>query len=129
MAKQTKATTSKDTQKQNIIDMMQSDAQSNMYDETLDQNTTPSEVGSTIDNTIDNTPDIKQDSIGDKQNDTPVNTKSTTVDKTNSTTNNKAARIIQKRPSHYSLLMEDGSRIVVHKSMFDKSTMTVLTDK
>ena len=123
MAKQTKTT--KHTQKQNIIDMMQSDEQSNMYNETLDQSTTQSAV----DNTISNTPDIQQDSIGDKQNDTPVNTKSTTVDKTNSTTNNKAARIIQKRPSHYSLLMEDGSRIVVHKSMFDKQTMTIKTDK
>ena len=123
MAKQTKTT--KHTQKQNIIDIMQSDEQSNMYDETLDQSTTQSAV----DNTIGNTPDIQQDSIGDKQNDTPVNTKSTTVDKTNSTTNNKAARIIQKRPSHYSLLMEDGSRIVVHKSMFDKQTMTIKTDK
>ena len=123
MAKQTKTT--KHTQKQNIIDMMQSDEQSNMYDETLDQSTTQSAV----DNTIASTPDIQQDSIGDTQNDTPVNTKSTTVDKTNSTTNNKAARIIQKRPSHYSLLMEDGSRIVVHKSMFDKQTMTIKTDK
>lgn len=129
MAKQTKVATSKDTQKQNIIDIMQSDEQSNMYDETLHQSTTPSEEGSTIDNTIGNTPDIKQDTIEDKQNDTPVNKKDTTVDKTNSTTNNKAARIIQKRPSHYSLLMEDGRQIVVHKSMFDKHTMTVLTDK
>ena len=123
MAKQIKTT--KHIQKQNIIDIMQSDEQSNMYDETLDQSTTQSAV----DNTIGNTPDIQQDSIGDTQNDTPVNTKSTTVDKTNSTTNNKAARIIQKRPSHYSLLMEDGSRIVVHKSMFDKQTMTIKTDK
>ena len=123
MAKQTKTT--KHTQKQNIIDIMQSDEQSNMYDETLDQSTTQSAV----DNTITSTPDIQQDSIGDTQNDTPVNTKSTTVDKTNSTTNNKAARIIQKRPSHYSLLMEDGSRIVVHKSMFDKQTMTIKTDE
>jgi hypothetical protein len=123
MAKQTKTT--KHTQKKNIIDMMQSDEQLNMYNETLDQSTTQSAV----DITIGNTPDIQQDSIADKQNDTPVNTKSTTVDKTNSTTNNKAARIIQKRPSHYSLLMEDGSRIVVHKSMFDKQTMTIKADE
>ena len=123
MAKQTKTT--KHTQKQNIIDMMQSDEQSNMYNETLDQSTTQSAV----DSTIGNTPDIQQDSIEDKQNDTPVNNKSTTIDKTNNTTNNKAARIIQKRPSHYSLLMEDGTHRIVHKSMFDKQTMTVLTDK
>lgn len=129
MAKQTKVTTNKDTQKQNIIDIMQSDEQLNMYDETLNQSTTQSETRSTIDNTIGNTPDIEQDTIGDRQNDTPVNNKSTTVDKTNSTTNNKAARIVQRRPSHYSLLMEDGRQIVVHKSMFDRGTMTVITDK
>lgn len=129
MAKQTKVTTNKDTQKQNIIDIMQSDEQLNMYDETLNQNTTPSETRSTIDNTIGNTPDIEQDTIGDNQNDIPVNNKSTTVDKSNSTTNNKAVKIIQRRPSHYSLLMEDGRQIVVHKSMFDRGTMTVITDK
>lgn len=39
MAEQTK--TPKDIQKQNIIDIMQSDEQLNMYDETLDQNNTP----------------------------------------------------------------------------------------
>jgi hypothetical protein len=46
MAKQIKTT--KDIQKQNIIDIMQSDEQLNMYDEILDQSTTAI------------TPDIKQ---------------------------------------------------------------------
>lgn len=39
MAKQIQTT--KHIQKQSIIDMMQSDEQLNMYDETLDQNNTP----------------------------------------------------------------------------------------
>lgn len=108
MAKQIKTT--KDIQKQNIIDMMQSDEQSNMYDQTLDQSTTQSETQNTITNT-------------------PANNKSTTVDKTNSTRNNKVSTIIQKRPAHYNLLMQDGTRRIVHKSMFDKQTMTIKTDE
>lgn len=48
----------------------------------------------------------------------------------NTTTNqsNKVIKIIQKRPSHYSLLMSDGTTKVVHKSLFDKSTMTIISD-
>lgn len=48
----------------------------------------------------------------------------------NTTTNpsNKVIKIIQKRPSHYSLLMLDGTTKVVHKSLFDKSTMTIISD-
>jgi hypothetical protein len=41
---------------------------------------------------------------------------------------NKVQSIIQKRPSHYSLLMEDGRQLVVHKSIFDKERMIVLQD-
>lgn len=41
---------------------------------------------------------------------------------------NKVQKIIQKRPSHYSLLMEDGRQLVVHKSIFDKERMIVLQD-
>ena len=58
MAKQIKTT--KDIQKQNIIDIMQLDEQSNMYDETLDQSTTQNKVDNIPDNTIVITPDIKQ---------------------------------------------------------------------
>lgn len=48
---------------------------------------------------------------------------------TNTSNNsNKAVRIIQTRPSHYSLLMQDGTHKVVHKTLFDRSTMTILTD-
>ena len=43
-------------------------------------------------------------------------------------TSNKVAKIIQKRPSHYSLLMSDGTTKVVHKTLFDKSTMTIISD-
>lgn len=53
------------------------------------------------------------------QNTTPDNT---------TNISNKVAKIIQKRPSHYSLLMLDGTTKVVHKSLFDKSTMTIITD-
>jgi hypothetical protein len=38
---------------------------------------------------------------------------------------NKVRKIIQKRPSHYSLLMEDGRQVIVKKALFDKSTMTI----
>jgi hypothetical protein len=69
----------------------------------------------------DNTPEVKGDVI---IKDTPV--KKNTIEEKNS---NKAVKIIQKRPSHYSLLMEDGRQMVVHKSLFDKSTMTVIEDK
>ena len=58
MAKQIKTT--KDIQKQNIIDIMQSDEQSNMYDQTLDQSTTQNKVDNTPYNIIAITPDIKQ---------------------------------------------------------------------
>ena len=69
----------------------------------------------------DNTPEVKEDVI---VKDTPV--KKSTIEEKN---NNKAIKIIQKRPSHYSLLMEDGRQMVVHKSLFDKNTMTVRQDK
>lgn len=108
MAKQIQTT--KHIQKQNIIDMMQSDEQLNMYDETLDQSTTQNQTQSTIANT-------------------PANTPSTTIDHTKSTHNNKVSRIIQKRPAHYSVLMQDGTRRIVHKSMFDKQTMTIKSDE
>ena len=52
--------------------------------------------------------------------------KNNTIEEKNS---NKAVKIVQKRPSHYSLLMEDGRQMVVHKSLFDKNTMTVKQDK
>ncbi len=58
MAKQIKTT--KDIQKQNIIDIMQSDEQSNMYDEILDQSTTQNKVDNIPDSIIANIPDIKQ---------------------------------------------------------------------
>ena len=41
---------------------------------------------------------------------------------------NKVKKIIQRRPSHYSLLMEDGRQVIVHKSLFDKERMIVLQD-
>lgn len=69
----------------------------------------------------DNTPEVKEDII---IKDTPV--KKNTIEEKNS---NKAVKIVQKRPSHYSLLMEDGRQMVVHKSLFDKNTMTVKQDK
>lgn len=45
------------------------------------------------------------------------------------TASNKVRSIIQKRPSTYSLLMEDGRSVVVHKSMFDKNNMVILSDE
>lgn len=41
---------------------------------------------------------------------------------------NKVKMVIQKRPSHYSLLMEDGRQVVVHKSLFDRDRMIILQD-
>ena len=57
----------------------------------------------------------------------PSTNQNTTPD-TTTNVNNKVAKIIQRRPSHYSLLMLDGTTKVVHKSLFDKSTMTIITD-
>lgn len=57
----------------------------------------------------------------------PSTNQNTTPDNTTNI-NNKVVKIIQKRPSHYSLLMEDGTTKVVHKTLFDKSTMTIVTD-
>lgn len=57
----------------------------------------------------------------------PSTNQNTTPDNTTNI-NNKVAKIIQKRPSHYSLLMLDGTTKLVHKSLFDKSTMTIVTD-
>ncbi len=68
----------------------------------------------------DNTPEVKEDSVIE---DTPV--KENTIEEKSS---NKVVRIIQKRPSHYSLLMEDGRQVLVHKSLFDKKTMTIQGD-
>lgn len=82
---------------------------------------TVEEVKESVDNTVeDNTPEVKEDIVVE---DTPV--KENTIEY-NST--NKAVRIIQKRPSHYSLLMEDGRQVLVHKSLFDKKTMTIQGD-
>lgn len=59
----------------------------------------------------DNTPEVKESTIEKNIN------------------SNKVERIIRRRPSHYNLLMEDGREVVVHKALFDKSTMTVKEDK
>lgn len=50
--------------------------------------------------------------------------------KENSTSNrNKVSKIIQRRPSHYNLLMEDGRSVVVHKSLFDRKNMVLLSNE
>lgn len=80
------------------------------------------EVKESVDNTIeDNTPEVKEDN-----NSTSIPEKENTIEEKNT---NKVVRIIQRRPSHYSLLMEDGRQLVVHKSLFNKNTMTVKGDK
>lgn len=77
---------------------------------------TVEEVKESIGNTVeDNTPEVKEN-----------NNSISTPEKKNT---NKVKRVIQRRPSHYSLLMEDGRQMVVHKSLFDKNTMTVIEDK
>lgn len=76
---------------------------------------TVEEVKESIGNTIeDNTPEVKEN-----------NNSISTPEKKNT---NKVVRIIQRRPSHYSLLMEDGRQVLVHKSLFDKKTMTIQGD-
>lgn len=76
---------------------------------------TVEEVKESIGNTIENnTPEIKEN-----------NNSISTPEKKNT---NKVVRIIQRRPSHYSLLMEDGRQVLVHKSLFDKKTMTIQGD-
>lgn len=76
---------------------------------------TVEEVKESIGNTIkDNTPEVKEN-----------NNSISTPEKKNT---NKVKRVIQRRPSHYSLLMEDGRQMVVHKSLFDKKTMTIQGD-
>lgn len=76
---------------------------------------TVEEVKESIGNTIeDNTPEVKEN-----------NNSISTPEKKNT---NKVKRVIQRRPSHYSLLMEDGRQVLVHKSLFDKKTMTIQGD-
>lgn len=72
----------------------------------LDQSTTVEKIE--VVEEKDNTSEVKQN--------TPIENK------------NKVSRIIQKRPSHYNLLMEDGRQVVVHKSLFDRDRMIVLQD-
>lgn len=76
---------------------------------------TVEEVKESIGNTIeDNTPEVKEN-----------NNSISTPEKKNT---NKVKRVIQRRPSHYSLLMEDGRQVLVHKSLFDRKTMTIQGD-
>ena len=76
---------------------------------------TVEEVKESIGNTIeDNTPEVKEN-----------NNSISTPEKENI---NKVKRVIQRRPSHYSLLMEDGRQVLVHKSLFDRKTMTIQGD-
>jgi hypothetical protein len=86
----------------------QTKAQKPIIEENAEQTTvmeTVAEVKESIDNTIEDiTPEVKEN------------------------TNNKVIRIIQKRPSHYNLLMEDGTSKVVHKSLFDKVNMVVKSE-
>lgn len=74
----------------------------------LDQSTTVEEIEVVVVEEKDNTSEVKQY--------TPIENR------------NKVSRVIQKRPSHYSLLMEDGRQVVVHKSLFDRDRMIVLQD-
>ena len=82
---------------------------------------TVEEVKESIGNTIeDNTPEVKENN-----NSISTPEKENTIKENNT---NKAVKIIQKRPSHYSLLMEDGRQVLVHKSLFDRKTMTIQGD-
>ena len=45
------------------------------------------------------------------------------------TIENRVERIIQRSPSHYRLLMKDGSKRIVPKSMFDRKNMMVVFEK
>lgn len=47
----------------------------------------------------------------------------------NTSNSNKVSKIIQRRPSHYNLLMEDGRSVVVHKSLFDRKNMIILSNE
>lgn len=82
-----------------------------------------SEANNDIENTLEISQRVKED------NNTPDTIiRDTIEEKINNTINdnsNKVRRIIQKKPSHYKLLMEDGRQIVLHKSLFDKKNMIV----
>lgn len=65
---------------------------------------------------------IIKETIKEEEVKTPIEVKNTSNDK-------RVRKVIQKRPSHYSLLMEDGRQIVVHKSLFDKKNMILLSNE
>lgn len=65
---------------------------------------------------------IVKETIKEEEVKTPIEVKNTSNDK-------RVRKVIQKRPSHYSLLMEDGRQIVVHKSLFDKKNMVLLSNE
>lgn len=75
-------------------------------------------------NTINNTY-IEED------NNTPEIIKEIVVDKrvSNKVNPNKVKEILQRSPTHYGLLMEDGRRVVVFKSLFDRNNMVLLSNE
>ena len=102
----------KTTKKQNIVEQTiinQNDVNSTTEDiqiqqSIVEQNNTPEEI-------------IVNETIKEEVK-APIQEKNTSND-------NKVSKIIQRRPSHYSLLMQDGRQVVVHKSLFDRATMTI----
>ncbi len=102
-------TTKVENQEENFLNQIEVQEEV-VVKENNNSNNTPEEINNTIE-------EIKEEEKEEKTKQfTPIQNR------------NKVSRIIQKRPSHYSLLMEDGRRVVVHKSLFDKDRMIILQD-
>ena len=110
MAKQTK----KQTQAIEKVEKI-----NNAFEKALTKETTKEEVQPVEEvvevNTIENnTPEVEEKDNTQEEN-------------TNSNNTNKVERVLQRQPSHYRLLMEDGRQVVVHKSLFDRKNMIIVS--
>jgi len=102
-------TTKVENQEENFLEQVEIEIKIAVVKEDDNSSNTPEEVNNTIE-------EVKEEKEEKAKQFIPIQNK------------NKVQRVIQKRPSHYCLLMEDGRQVVVHKSLFDKDKMIILQD-
>lgn len=101
-------TTKVENQEENFLDQIEVQEEV-VVKENNNSNNTPEEINNIVE-------EVKEEKEEKAKQFTPIQNK------------NKVKMVIQRRPSHYSLLMEDGRQVVVHKSLFDKDRMIILQD-
>lgn len=79
--------------------------------ETLKEEVQPVEEVVEVNTIEDNTPEIEEKDNTQEEN---INS-------------NKVKKVLQRQPSHFRLLMEDGRQVVVHKSLFDRKNMIIVS--